>query len=165
MSTMVGVQTGWSAFRPAIRITGSTWIRRHGQRACPVDLTLEIRCRKICGFQRHVRACQFPGSSVVERSTVNRLVAGSNPARGATSCSPYSHRPGSSLRLIAPAHRSGSSLRLIALAHRSVCLFRHLPSHDGFPQHGIRYPRFGPPGVAWSSLPADTCGLRGWYTP
>lgn len=27
----------------------------------------------------------FPGSSVVERSTVNRMVAGSNPARGATS--------------------------------------------------------------------------------
>ena len=27
--------------------------------------------------------CQFPGSSVVERRTVNPLVAGSNPARGA----------------------------------------------------------------------------------
>lgn len=31
----------------------------------------------------HTRAL-FPGSSVVEQPAVNRLVAGSNPARGAT---------------------------------------------------------------------------------
>jgi hypothetical protein len=34
----------------------------------------------------HTRAL-FPGSSVVEQPAVNRLVAGSNPARGATSFS------------------------------------------------------------------------------
>ena len=33
----------------------------------------------------------FPDSSAVEQSTVNRLVAGSNPARGAIS--PFSARP------------------------------------------------------------------------
>ena len=31
-----------------------------------------------------MRAPMFPGSSVVEQPAVNRLVAGSNPARGAT---------------------------------------------------------------------------------
>ena len=37
----------------------------------------------ICGFRRASRL--FPGSSAVEQPAVNRLVAGSNPARGATS--------------------------------------------------------------------------------
>ena len=35
----------------------------------------------ICGFRRASRL--FPGSSAVEQPAVNRLVAGSNPARGA----------------------------------------------------------------------------------
>jgi hypothetical protein len=35
----------------------------------------------ICGFHRASRL--FPGSSAVEQPAVNRLVAGSNPARGA----------------------------------------------------------------------------------
>jgi hypothetical protein len=33
----------------------------------------------------------FPGSSVVEQPAVNRLVAGSNPARGATKIKHFSH--------------------------------------------------------------------------
>ena len=37
----------------------------------------------ICGFHRASRL--FPGSSAVEQPAVNRLVAGSNPARGANS--------------------------------------------------------------------------------
>jgi hypothetical protein len=33
------------------------------------------------------RQLLFPGSSAVEQPAVNRLVAGSNPARGANACS------------------------------------------------------------------------------
>ena len=34
---------------------------------------------------QHLASAKFPGSSAVEQPAVNRLVAGSNPARGATS--------------------------------------------------------------------------------
>ena len=33
----------------------------------------------------------FPGSSVVEQLTVNQLVGGSNPSRGATTLAQFSH--------------------------------------------------------------------------
>ena len=45
----------------------------------------------ICGFHRASRL--FPGSSAVEQPAVNRLVAGSNPARGATYCLFIQRRP------------------------------------------------------------------------
>lgn len=35
-------------------------------------------------YPAHTAPSAFPGSSAVEHSTVNRQVAGSNPARGAT---------------------------------------------------------------------------------
>ncbi len=37
-------------------------------------------------------SCEFPGSSVVERRTVNPLVGGSNPSRGAKFHKNYLHR-------------------------------------------------------------------------
>ena len=40
---------------------------------------------RFCLCYRHRQHGFFPGSSVVEQATVNRLVAGSNPARGARS--------------------------------------------------------------------------------
>ena len=43
----------------------------------------------VIGNRVRARAAVFPGSSAVEQPAVNRLVAGSNPARGAKS--PYSH--------------------------------------------------------------------------
>ena len=38
---------------------------------------------RVCYSARTIRGAPFPGSSVVEQPAVNRLVAGSNPARGA----------------------------------------------------------------------------------
>jgi hypothetical protein len=44
---------------------------------------------RLCYTRRaHLKLLLFPGSSVVEQPAVNRLVAGSNPARGATSTDP-----------------------------------------------------------------------------
>src|SRR3954469_4988489 len=42
-----------------------------------------------------INAAPFPGSSVVEQPAVNRLVAGSNPARGATLSQKLRNRDGS----------------------------------------------------------------------
>src|SRR5579859_5512280 len=42
------------------------------------------KARSLC-YTRVLLLAPFPGSSVVEQPAVNRLVAGSNPARGATS--------------------------------------------------------------------------------
>jgi hypothetical protein len=49
--------------------------------------TCRTRFQTARGFVIRGRACAlplFPGSSAVEQPAVNRLVAGSNPARGAT---------------------------------------------------------------------------------
>ena len=42
--------------------------------------------QSLCYTARQSPRAPFPGSSVVEQPAVNRLVAGSNPARGANSC-------------------------------------------------------------------------------
>ena len=43
-----------------------------------------LQIRKLFAIGTATREPLFPGSSVVEQPAVNRLVAGSNPARGAT---------------------------------------------------------------------------------
>jgi hypothetical protein len=67
----------------------------------------------------------FPGSSAVEQPAVNRLVAGSNPARGA---SQIKH-----LAQISSAENSlGAPLGAPSLnAHLSTALFFQPPSPDG----------------------------------
>ena len=50
---------------------------------CPFR-RFQSRCGFVIGNRWHASAAVFPGSSVVEQPAVNRLVAGSNPARGAS---------------------------------------------------------------------------------
>jgi hypothetical protein len=64
--------------------------QRHGFNVC-ISSCATDKCRfakaaRVCYTPpRHsLAAAPFPGSSVVEQPAVNRLVAGSNPARGAT---------------------------------------------------------------------------------
>src|SRR5579872_1810264 len=71
------------------RCSGSTRPRN-----LPVDSRVAANNRLskpawLCYRQRALcaHAAVFPGSSVVEQPAVNRLVAGSNPARGANACS------------------------------------------------------------------------------
>src|SRR5215204_7132047 len=65
--------------------------RRHWLLITPVLFFPMAACIALCNGPRPllyarlgVRLPSFPGSSAVEQPAVNRLVAGSNPARGAT---------------------------------------------------------------------------------
>src|ERR1700721_827873 len=48
------------------------------------DPIVTLQSSRAFVIARHHRGAPFPGSSVVEQPAVNRLVAGSNPARGAS---------------------------------------------------------------------------------
>ena len=69
-------QSGYAADCKSV-YTGSTPVRASIKKSCICMLDKEIE------FQ-HNKCLVFPGSSAVEQLTVNQLVAGSNPARGAT---------------------------------------------------------------------------------
>src|SRR5262249_45174634 len=63
----------------------SGWGRRTGTEALLPFRCFKSRCGFVIATRLHASAVVFPGSSVVEQPAGNRLVAGSNPARGAKS--------------------------------------------------------------------------------
>jgi hypothetical protein len=68
-----------------------------------VELNLPLGKRETLLYRHRARKALFPDSSAVEQSTVNRLVASSNLARGASFLkTPFSHPlPKSGLKLSA----------------------------------------------------------------
>ena len=91
-----GCHAAMRAARPVTRATGRLVARRRCA-AAPAAAAATSSFASRGAFVIAVAGCfgLFPGSSVVEQPAVNRLVAGSNPARGAISlfCKSIRHPP------------------------------------------------------------------------
>ncbi len=86
------------------------------------------------------RTASFPGSSAVEHSTVNRQVAGSNPARGAIFKACAERRPFSFLHLFpnrCPSRNPSFTFRCYHAASRLILTFATLFLRPGIRVHEL----------------------------